>query len=147
MDMEQKRKANRIASELFRIARLSVEAAELVLPVIQDKNLKAQVKRQREAYCSTAGRSAAILRKCGLEPAEKQGLMDRVLRRSLQADTAWDKSAPHIAKIAIHCTGAAMKDLTKTMNRFGDEDTESRRLAEEYLEHGQKDIDLLKRYL
>lgn len=145
--MERKRKRNRIAGELFRVARLSMEAAELVLPVIQSGDLKAQVERQREAYRSTAGRSAAILRKCGLEPVEKQGLMDRVLRQSIQADTAWDKSAPHIAQIAIHCTGAAMKDLTKTMNRFGDEDTESRRLAEEYLDHGQKSIDLLKRYL
>ncbi|QAT49753.1 hypothetical protein EQM14_08185 [Caproiciproducens sp. NJN-50] len=145
--MKRKKKRNLITAELLRVSRLSMEAAELVLPVIRDENLKYQVERQREAYRTAAARSAELLRKNGLDPIEQPDLMERVLRGSIKTDTFWNKSAPHIAQIAIHCTDAAMKDLAKTMNLSADEGTESRKLAEEFLDAGQRNIDLLKQYL
>jgi hypothetical protein len=144
---QQKRKRNRIPGELLRVSRLSMEAADLVLPVIRDENLKYQVQRQREAYRIAAERSAEILRKNGFTPYEKPDFMERILRGSIKADTSWNKSDPQIAKIAIHCTDAAMKDLIKTMNQSADGGTDSRKLAENFLDAGQRDIELLKQYL
>lgn len=145
--MIQKKKRNLITAEVLRVSRLSMEAAELVLPVIRDENLKDQVERQREAYRTTAVRSEELLRRNGLDPIEQPDLMERVLRGSIKADTSWNKSVPHIAQIAIHCTDAAMKDLTKTMNQSADDGTEGLKLAEEFLDAGQRNIDLLKQYL
>ncbi|MCI1964796.1 MAG: hypothetical protein LKJ17_01475 [Oscillospiraceae bacterium] len=145
--MKQKKSKGLITSELFRISRLSMEASELVLPVIRDKNLKYQVEQQQEAYRATAARAAEILRKSGIKPAEQSLFLGRVMRGSIKADTSWNKSTPHIAQIAIHCTDAAMQDLTRTMNRSADDGTESRKLAEEFLKTGQRDVDLLKQYL
>lgn len=145
--MRRNKKMNPITGELLRVSRLSTEAAELVLPVIHDENLKLQVERQRQEYLTTAARSAELLRRNGLEPTEHPDLMERVLHGSIKADTSWNKSTPHIAQIAIHCTDAAMKDLIRTMNQSADEGTESRRLAEEFLDTGQRNIDLLRQYL
>lgn len=145
--MKQRRKRNPIAAEVLRVSLLGMEAAELVLPAIRDENLKYQVERQREAYRTTAARSEALLRRNGLDPIEQPDLMERVLRGSIKADTSWNKSVPHIAQIAIHCTDAAMKDLTKTMNQTADDGTEGLKLAEEFLDAGQRNIDLLKQYL
>lgn len=145
--MNRKKKRNLVTGELYRVSRLSMEAAELVLPMIRDENLKNQVEQQREAYRITAARSAALLRRNGLEPAGQADLMERVLRNSIKADTSWNKGAPHIAQIAIHCTDAAMNDLVKAMNQSADEEVASRKLAEEFLDAGQRDIDLLKQYL
>ncbi|QNK41142.1 hypothetical protein [Caproicibacter fermentans] len=145
--MRRDKKRNLIVNELFRVSRLSMEAAELVLPLVKDESLKYQVQRQQELYHSTAAKSAEILRRNGLHPEEEPGLMERVLRDSIKMDTSWNKSSPHIAQIAIHCTDAAMKDLVKSMNRSADDDTESRKLAEEYLTESQKNIELLKMYL
>jgi len=145
--MRRNKKINPITGELLRVSRLSMEAAELVLPVIHDESLKCEVERQREAYLTTAERSARFLRKNGLDPIEQPDLMARVLRGSIKADTSWNKSTPHIAQIAIHCTDAAMKDLIRTMNQSADDGTESRKLAEEFLDTGQRNIDFLKQYL
>lgn len=145
MDREKKRAV--VAAELFRISKLSAETADLVLPMIKDETLKTQVLRQRASYRASALKSAELLKRNGLNPSEKAGLMERAFKQFVQADTAWDKSTRRIAKLAADCTAAAMKDLAKTMDRSGGDDTESRRLAEEYLDAGQKDMDFLKKFL
>lgn len=144
--MEEKERT-RIVRELFRVSRLSMEAAELVLPKIRDQELRSQIERQHEAYQAAAEKSAELLRRNGLEPAGAGGLAERLLRGSVRLGTAWNRSPRQIARIAINGTTAAMMDLTRTMNRSADDDLESRKLAEEYLDAGQKDIDVLKKYL
>ena len=136
-----------LAGELFRISRLSMEAAELIMPMIHDEEMMLQVNRQLETYRTIAERSADILRKNGLDPAEKTGLTEWLLRKSIKIDTSWNKSTSQLAKIAIHCTDAAMKDLVKTMDKTANDDLESSILAEKYLDEGQKDIDFMEKYL
>lgn len=145
--MKRDKRKNPVSGELLRISRLSMEAAEMVLPAIRDENLKFQVERQREGYRTAAQRSAEILRRNGIEPAGDSGLMERVLRSSIKTDTLWNKSTSHIAQIAIHCTEAAMKDLVRTMDQSADDGVESQKLAEEFLDAGQKNIEHLKGYL
>ena len=138
---------NLLASELWRISRLSMEAAELVMPMIENHDFKFQVKHQLETYRAIAVQSAEILERNGLNPNEKTGFIDRILRHSIKIDTSWNKDTSHLAQIAIHCTDAAMKNLVKAMNQSPDDNLEIRKLAEQYLDEAQRDLDSLKKYL
>lgn len=143
----QEKERTRILRELFRVSRLSMEAAELVLPKIRDLELKSQIERQRDAYQAASEKSAELLRRNGLDPAGAGGMAERLLRGSVRLGTAWSRSPRQIARIAIDGTAAAMMDLTRTMDRSADDDLESRKLAEQYLDAGQRDIDRLRKYL
>ncbi|MFU0833456.1 MAG: DUF892 domain-containing protein [Oscillospiraceae bacterium] len=136
-----------LAGKLFWVSRLSMEAAEQIMPMIRDETMKLQVSRQLETYRTIAARSAEILQKYGLDPVEKAGLMDWLLRKSIEMDTSWNQSTSHLAKIAIHCTDAAMNNLIKTINKTAADDLEINILAEKYLDEGQKDIEFLKKYI
>ena len=136
-----------IVRELFRVSRLSMEVSELVLPKVGDRELKSQIERQRDAYRAAAEKSAELLRRNGLEPREAGGLSRRLLRGSVRLGTALNRSPRQIARIAIDGTAAAMTDLKRAMGRSADDNPESRRLAEQYLGAGQRDIDRLRKYL
>lgn len=144
--MQNSRTEHFLAGELLRVSWLSMEAAEQIMPMIRDEKMMFQVSRQLETYRNIAARAAEILRKNGLDPVEKTGLMDWMLRKSIKMDTSWNKSTEHLAQIAIHCTGAAMKDLVKAMNKTTD-DVEINMLVEKYLDEGEKNIEFLKKYV
>ena len=136
-----------ILGELLRISRLSMEAAEIVLPRVRDEGLRAQIERQQAEYRSAEERSKELLRRSGLEPAERNGLLERAVRGSVRMDAALNRNPRHFAQLAINGTATAMADLTRTMNRSADDDLESRRFAEEYLGAGQRAIESLKKFL
>lgn len=141
------RKPHPIPAELYRISKLSMEAAELVMPVIQDEALRNQVDLQFQQYRALKKKSYEILRQNGMLPNDTDDLMEIVLHTSIKADMKWNKSVSNVAQIAIYCTGAVMKDLIKTMDYSDDNDTKSRRLAEEYLYTSQKNMEQLSKYL
>lgn len=145
--MRNSRTEHFLASELLRISRFSTEAAELIMPMIRDKNMELQVSHQLKTYRTIAEQCANILRKSGLNLAEKTGLMDWMLQQLIKMDTAWNQSDSHLARIVIHCTDAAMKNLMKAMNQTANDDLESHMLVEKYLDEGQKDIDFMEKYL
>mgnify|MGYP000887682480 CR=1 FL=1 len=143
----QNRKENGILRELFRLSRLSMETAELVLPSVRDRELKEQIERQLEGYRTAAEKSAELLRRHGVEPAEAGGLVRRAVRNSVRLGVARNRSSRRIAQLGVKGTTAAMADLTRAMDRFADGDPQSRKIAEEYLDAGQKSVDRLRKYL
>lgn len=143
----QNKKRTEILRELSRVSRLSMEAAELVLPSVRDRELRERIERQMESYRETAEKSAELLRGYGLAPAEAGGLTRRAVRGSVKLGIARNKSPRRIARIALNGTAAAMADLARTMDLSADDDPEGRKLAEKYLDAGQKDIDHLRKYL
>ena len=136
-----------ILRELLRISRLSTEAAEIVLPRVRDEGLRAQIERQQAEYRSAEEKSKELLRRSGLEPVERNGLLERALRGSVRMDAALNRNPRHFAQLAINGTATALNDLTRTMERSPDDDLESRKFAEEYLDAGQRDIESLKKFL
>lgn len=145
--MRQNKEKNRVIMELFRVSRASMEAAEFILPLVRDEDLKSQIARQRERYQNAAEKARQTLLENGLEPEKESGLAERAMFHYLQMTTAWTRNTHHLAVLAISGSEAAMSDLTKKMNRSADETAEARRFAEEYLNAEQRNIDSLKKYL
>lgn len=136
-----------IINELYKIARMGMEASEIILPDVKQENLKEQITQQGENYRSIAEQSKNILIKSGQNPEDKNGFAKHMLRGSVRINKLFNKNPQHIAEMMINGTLMGIIDMTKKINRFPDEDLKDRKLAEEYIDTEEKNIDNLKKYL
>ena len=136
----------RVVSEIYRISKMGMEAAEIILPKVHEEELKSRIAGERESYRNFAEKSAEILRKNGAEPGTRRRIRERLLRGYVDFGTLVNKSPQHISGLMISGKVMGMMDITKMMNRSA-ESFENIRLAEEYLDAEQRDVDLLGKYL
>ena len=136
----------RVVSEIYRISKMGMEAAEIILPKVREEELKSRIAGERENYWNFAERSAEILRKNGAEPETRRRMRERFLHGYVDFGTLMNKSPQHISGMMISGKVMGMMDVTKVMNRNA-ESFENMRLAEEYLDTEQRNVDLLSKYL
>lgn len=141
------RKKIRLANELYKISRMGMEATEIVLPKVGDDVLKEQIARQNTGYKKLALRSEELLRQKGEKPPEERSVEKWMLRGSARLSTLLNKSSAHIAEIMINGSAMGIVNVTKALNRSGDEDSTAKELAGEYLAGEQRNIDSLKKHL
>lgn len=141
------RKKGRLAAELYRIARMGMEATEIVLPKVQDSTLRDHIRRQNAGYRNYARRAEALLARCGAEPKAQNGLEKMMLRGSARMGTLLNKNGGHIAEMMINGSAMGIISMTRTLNQSQGEDSAAKALAGEYLAQEQQNIDALKRHL
>lgn len=137
----------RLADELYKISRMGMEATEIVLPKVENDELKEQIARQNSGYKNLAQRSKELLRQSGKEPKEERSAEKWMLRSSARLGTLLNKSSAHIAEMMINGSAMGIINITKTMNRSPGEDGQAKDLAGEYLAAEQRNIDDLKKHL
>ena len=137
----------KIVNELYKIARMGMEASEIILPDVKQEKLKEQITKQKENYRSFAEKASNILISSGDKPEDKNGFSKQMLRGSVQMSKLFNKKPQHIAEMMINGTLMGIIDMTKTVNHFPDEDVQSKKLAEDYMDTEEKNIDSLKKYL
>lgn len=137
----------KIVDELYKISKMGMEASEIILPDVKHEELRAQIVKQDKNYQSIAEKSKDILVKIGNEPTEKSGITKQMLRGSIKMNTLFNKNPQHIAELMISGTTMGIIDMTKAINRFPDDDVQNRKLAEEYIDTEQKNIESLKKFL
>ena len=136
-----------IVSELYKIARMGMEASEIIIPDIKHEQLKQQITEQEANYRSIAEQARNIIIKSGERPEDKNGFSKQMLRAYVRTAKLFNKKPQHIAEMMINGTLMGIIDMTKMMNGFPDEDIENRKLAESYICTEEKNIDNLKAYL
>lgn len=142
-----KKRSHNVADELYKVAKLGMEASELVMPSVQNEALKQEIKNQERDYAEIGDSSEMILLKNGCLPTEKRRVTKNMLRNSVKINLMFNKTPQHISEMMINGTVMGILDITKTINHSPDDDPESHKLAEEYLDREQKNIENLKKYL
>ena len=137
----------KIINELYKIARMGMEASEIIIPDVKHEKLKEQISKQEENYRSIAEQAKDIMIKSGQQPEDKNGFAKQMLRGSVRMSKLFNKDPQHIAEMMINGTLMGIIDMTKTINHFPDEDVKNKKLAEDYIYTEEKNIDNLKKYL
>ena len=141
------RRKVRLADELYRISRMGMEATEIVLPKVEDDELRERIAHQNAGYKSFAERSKDLLRKSGKEPEEERGVAKLMLRGSARLGTLLNRSSGHIAELMINGSAMGIIEMTRKLNRSSGEDGQAKELAGEYLATEEKNIESLKKHL
>ncbi|WOC33540.1 MULTISPECIES: hypothetical protein [Caproicibacterium] len=137
-----------ILTEVYKASEMGLAATEILLPKVQDAKMRRQIQSQRQTYVSTAGKAARMLQKKGAAPdAGKRPVQKAMLWGSIQMNTLADSSSQHIAEMMIQGTTMGIVDLQKRLNELPKADSDSRRIAENFLKDQQQTIDELKHLL
>jgi hypothetical protein len=146
--MREEENRSKLLNELFKVSKMGMEASEIILPRIQDKNLRNQIKKQDENYIGLLGKAGDMLRLDGERPSGVSRHVQRLLRGSIAMKTSMHRNSPqHIAELMVNGSVKGIVSLTKALNHTPDCDEETKRLAEDYLRLEERNIDTLKKFL
>ncbi len=143
---ESGRKPNML-NQLYQISRMGMEAAEIVLPKIQDRELRSQIERQNETYRSAMRRSEALLHRSQRTPGKVKPSAKRALHTAFRVGSGIRRGSDRFAGLMISGATAGINTLSRSLNNSPDEDPEARWLVERYIESEERNIDSLRRFL
>lgn len=138
---------SRVLNELFRVSKMGMEASEIILPRTHGRGLSGQIKRQDEVYINLMEKSRALLKRQGEEPESVKKSVQNMLRGAVRADTLFRREPQHIAELMVRGATMGVVGVTKAMNHAPDCDTQTRKMAEEYVAAEERNIDRLKGFL
>lgn len=145
--MKGKNDRSRLLNKLFEISKMGMEASEIIIPKTHGKELRDQIKKQDENYINLMEKAQAMLK---LQDEQPEGVSDhkqRILRSSIQMNTFMRHNPQHIAELMVNGSVKGVVTMTKAMNHTPDCDVETRKLAEDYIETEEQNIDMLKKFL
>lgn len=145
--MHEKDDRSRLLNELFKISKMGMEASEIILPRTRGKELKDQIKKQDESYINLMEKSRAMLKLQGGQPTGVSNNQQRMLRGSIKMNTFMRHNPQHIAELMVNGSVKGVVSMTKTMNHTPDCDVEVKKLAEDYIQAEEQNIDMLKKFL
>lgn len=102
--------------EVFRSARMGIDAIEYVKPLVEDRSLKTLLTRQQRAYLALTKEIELNADRLGAD-LDTVGLMDKAMVWiSSRLNTLTDKSASRIAELMIQGTNMGIIAVTKALN-------------------------------
>ena len=145
--MRENGRRQNLLDQLYQVSRMGMEASEIVLPKVGDQELRSQLEKQNETYLDAMRRSRAMLRQSQRAPGEIRPSAKRALRSAFRLGTKFRRGSGHFAGMMISGAGAGIGTLSKALDNSPDEDPETRRIVERYIESEERNIDALKRFL
>lgn len=145
--MRESEKRSNILDQLYQVSRMGMEAAEIVLPKIQDRELRTQVEKQNETYLRAMRQSRAMLQEAKRIPGEVRPSAKRALHSVFHMGAKIRRGSEHFAGLMISGASAGVDTLSRALNNSPDEDPETRWLVERYIQSEERNIDALKRFL
>lgn len=136
-----------LLKEIYEASAMGMEATKLVLPKVTDESLRGDIERQAQKYKGLAVKTEKMLAKQGETPDAEPAMKKAMLWGSVQMNTLVDSSPTHIAEMMISGTTMGIIDMTKKLNQLDEADAGAKKLAEEYIQGEQKNIELLKQHL
>ena len=145
--MKKNNDRSKILNELFNISKVGMEAAEIILPRTQGKELRTQIRKQDESYINRMERTRAMMKTDGSQPTGIHEGFQRMLSGAIRMNTFYRHDPQHIAELMVRGTGMGVIRMTSTLNHTPDCDTKTRKFAEDCLRAEEWNIDRLKRFL
>ncbi|MCH3971899.1 MAG: hypothetical protein LKE53_03875 [Oscillospiraceae bacterium] len=134
-----------ILDEVYKVCSMGAQAADLLLPKVEDSNMRNQIMSQLGNYEETERRAKKLLTNKGKAPKEGSKPMQKaMLWGGIQMNTLADSSAGHLAEMMIQGTEMGIVDLQKRLNDLPEADSDSRKLAEDLIREEEKSIEQLK---
>lgn len=136
-----------LLEEVYRATQMGLEGIRAITPKIEDTKLKKEVRREEAVYQKFISRAEEMLAAKGALPQTHDGVKKAMLWGSVQMNTLMDSSPEHMAELLINGTTMGIVDMTKKVSELGDSDAGARRLAEDFINFEEKNVEQLKKYL
>ena len=128
-------------------ARMGEDACDQLVNRAEDKDIRGRLLSLQQQYAEAAKNAEQKLMQLGGEP-EPKGMMARMgMWMGMQFNTMTDRSAGHIAEIAIQGADMGIVETTKALNSYPQADGESRGIAEGMIAFQQQAADEMKAFL
>jgi hypothetical protein len=145
--MQKNPDRSKVLNELYKISKLGMEAAEIVIPHLSNRSLSSQIKRQDERYINLMEKSRAMLKQQSEEPKGVRPNMQSMLTGAVKAEIFMRNTPQHIAEMMMRGATMGIISMTKVLNHAPDCDAKTRKTAEEFIAAEEQNIDKLKRFL
>lgn len=137
-----------LLEEVYKAGSMGKQAAELLLPKVQDPRMRTQLQRQRDNYEGMAGKARQMLGNAGHGAGKGTSPMQKaMLWGNVQMSTLTDSSTSHIAQMLVQGCSMGIVDVRKRLNELPQADSDARKLAEEFVQGEQHSIENLKALL
>lgn len=142
--MEQSKPS--LLEELNKTVQMSLEVTNIILPKIEDNALREVVLNQRKHYEELIEKinELCTARKLKVTVPKFDSMM---LWGSIQMHTLKDSSPEHIAELMVNGTNMAIVDMIKTVNDAENEEPNTKKLAQSYIDQEEKNLEELKKHL
>ncbi len=133
--------------EIQKNAQKGMRVIETMLPKVADDPFSLYLNGKELQYSQINDRVRQEMLKEKREGYRAGAVAELALKGSVHAGTLFDTSVSHIAGLMIRESSRELTDMWKAMNHHENAGEQSRQLAEEFLDFGQKTITELKKYL
>ena len=136
-----------LLQDLLRNARTGQEAVEELLPMVEDRDMRSELARERGLYQAARREAEQALDAAGGEP-EPTGLLARAgMWLGLQANTFTDRSSAHIAEIVIQGATMGSIEMTKSKNTYAEAEPGALGLASRFIVQQSEIVERQKAFL
>lgn len=136
-----------LLQDVVRNARTGRDAVEQLMKKAEDRSMRGELAREREAYAALQREGERALLDAGGR-AEPTGPMARAgMWMGLEVETLADRSSAHIAEIAIQGANMGVVEMTKALNSYPGAGSEARDLAGRFVAHQNEIIECQKPFL
>lgn len=104
------------ANEIFRGVSVALLSISDVLPSIDEKIIKTEIKRQYEGYENFSNEIKAYMNDRGYEIKDVSKMKKFMMWSAIKMNTAFDGSSSHVSEIMIKGTVMGITELTKILN-------------------------------
>lgn len=138
---------NELQNRVYQNAAMGITALKQVIPAVKDTKMKHILVKQYQGYKQQTEMTASQMKSQNQMP-EFPPLYERLMAKTATAiNLRRDNSTENIAKLLIKGTNTGIIELTQTLNRTPDENTQAITSAKEYLKKEQRYIENLKPFL
>ena len=133
--------------EIQRSAQKGMSVIETILPKVADDAFSLYLNGKELQYSQINDRARQEMLKEQRESYRTGAVAELALKGSVHADTLFDTSVSHMARLMIRESSRELTDMWRALNHHENAGEQSRQLAEEFLDFEQKTITELKKFL
>ena len=134
-------------NDTYRNAHLALQSISDILPAVEDKNLKKELKDQYEGYEKLIGEISTYMAEKGIEPKDVNVFKKAMMYGSIKMKTMMNNSKNQIADMMIKGTVMGINELTAMRNEGTNLDTEVLNFINRLLALEESFEEKLKKYL
>ena len=134
-------------NDTYRNAHLALQSISDILPAVEDKNLKKELKEQYEGYEKLIGEISTYMAEKGIEPKDVNVFKKAMMYGSIKMKTMMNNSKNQIADMMIKGTVMGINELTAMKNESSNLNDEILSILDELLSLEEEYEQRLKKYL
>ena len=136
-----------LINTVYRESKMGLNAIHNVIGKVYDENLALDLNKQAARFSKLEEKAAEILIENGEMPRSISPLEKAKIWAAMQASTVMNTSTGHIAEMMIKENSAEIIDVFKTVKRNKNISSEGMEIANELMDFGEKNINILKSYI